>query len=150
MVDSSVHHHYLRRDGGANRVHQEVFRGRVHPNLSGFTEKDIHTSRGEGLVCCWELVNHGGKTSDVISFLKVQNERLNQRVTAIVRTNHSTWIMDVGNEGIRITHFRMFPPRACKMSEAMKKYWVKRKEKERKAAEWDAFLSRYNPSLDAN
>ena len=110
-----------------HRIHQEVFGGRVHPNLAGFTEKDIHTSRGEGLVCCWELVNEGGRCRDVISFLKVQTERLSQRVTAIVRTKRSTWVLDVAGQETRITHFQMYAPRAVNMSAAMKKSWERRR-----------------------
>jgi hypothetical protein len=110
------------------RVHQEVFHGRVHPILSGFTEKDIWTSRGEGLVCCWELIHRGGKCSDVISFLKAQNERLHQRVTAIVRTKVSTWVMDVTSSDTHITHFKMYAPKVTRVGEAMKKSWQRRRE----------------------
>ena len=110
-----------------SRVHQEVFHGRVHPILSGFTEKDIWTPRGEGLVCCWELVNCGGKCSDVVKFLRVQNLRLGQRVTAIVRTKRSTWVLDVTDTDVRITHFRVYAPRATNMSLAMKRFWEKKR-----------------------
>jgi len=108
------------------------------------------TPRGEGLRCCWELVSQGGRCRDVISFLTAQNERLHERVTAIVRANKSTWIMDWGDEGVRISHFRLYPPRDVGLPEAMRKSWAKRREKAKKDAEWDKSLSHYNPSLDAN
>ena len=111
-----------------SRVHQEVFHGRVHPNLSGFTEKDIFTTRGEGLMCCWLLTNEGGKCSDVVKFLKVQNLRLGQRVTAIVRTLRHTWIIDVTEADTRITHFKVYAPRAGNMSLVMKRFWEKKRE----------------------
>jgi len=111
-----------------SRVHQEVFHGRVHPNLPGFTEKDIQTSRGEGLMRCWELCNNGGKCSDVVSFLKTQNVRLGQRVTAIIRCKRSTWIVDVTDSDVRITHFKVYAPRATNMSLAMKRFWEKKHE----------------------
>jgi hypothetical protein len=111
-----------------NRIHQEVFHGRVHPNLSGFTEKEIWTPRGEGLIACWELVNCGGKCSDVVSFLKVQTERLNARVTAILRARVSTWIVDVTHDDVRITHFRAYVPRSGNVRIAMLKVWQRRKE----------------------
>jgi hypothetical protein len=109
------------------RLHQEVLYGRVHPHPEGFREKDIQTPRGEGLVRCWELINDGGQTRDVIAFLKSQSERLGRRVTAIVRTRKSTWIMDVGDRGVRISHFPLYPPCSIKVGEAMKRYWAKKK-----------------------
>jgi hypothetical protein len=110
-----------------NRLHKEVFGGRVHPLLFGFIEKDISTPRGEGLKCCWELICCGGEVRDVVSFLKVQNNRLSQRVTAILRTRHSTWIVDVKGKDTRITHFKVYVPRAGNVSLAMKRFWAKRK-----------------------
>ena len=114
-----------------SRIHQEVLHGRVHPNLSGFTEKDIFTTRGEGLMCAWLLTNEGGKCSDVVSFLKTQNVRLGQRVTAIVRCKRSTWVLDVNDTDVRITHFRVYALRATNMSLAMKRFWEKKKWQEK-------------------
>jgi len=66
----------------------------------------------------------------VVSFLKVQNLRLKQRVTAIVRCKVSTWIVDVTDSDVRITHFKVYVPRVTCLGEAMRRSWARRRLEE--------------------
>ena len=110
-----------------SRIHVAVQGGRVHPSLPGWEEKEIWTPRGEGLYGCWELVCRGGSIRQVVAFLKGQQERMRRRVTAICRTGRSTWVVDVKEDAMRISHFRSYAPNAERTRAAMLKSWARRK-----------------------
>jgi hypothetical protein len=78
-------------------------------------------------MCCWDLDNLGGKIEDVVLWLKENRPHFKTRVTAIIHTDYSTWVTDVCEENVRITHFRNYN---TWMSERMKLWWRERKAKE--------------------
>jgi hypothetical protein len=79
---------------------------KVHPLCVGFAEREIRTGSGGLLLFCWEFQHCGGRVRDIVEFLRGQTKRLNHRVTAIIRTKQSTWILDACQTNVRITHFR--------------------------------------------
>lgn len=110
-----------------SRIHKEVRFGRVRPDLPGWEEKEIWTPRGEGLFGCWEMIWRGGTIRDVVDFLREQQGQIRRRATAILRTLQSTWVVDAVENNVRITHFKVYAPRAENTSRAMKEWWARRK-----------------------
>lgn len=101
-------------------------RFRPTPVIAGFANRPIFSQSAGRLPCCWELEWRGGRVREVVEWLREHRPHDTTRVTAIIRTPHATWIVDVCEENVRITHFRDYNGW---MSERMKLWWRERKER---------------------
>jgi len=97
------------------------------PSIPGFHNLPISERYSGGLLCCWDFSLDGGKISDIVEWLKTHRPCFKKRVTAIIRTMKHTWVVDVCEENVRITHFRNYN---TWMSERMKLWWQERKNRE--------------------
>lgn len=96
------------------------------PIIPGFLNHPTLSQYATGLRCCWDMECQGGKIRDVVAWLREHRPHFSTRVTAIVRTHHSTWVVDVCEENVRITHFQHYD---TWMSERMKLWWRERKNR---------------------
>jgi hypothetical protein len=115
-------------------------RPRPIPDIKGFVNRPAMNSDIGGMTHCWDLECRGGRVKDVIEWLREHRPHFKTRVTAIVRTHRSTWIVDLCEENVRITHFRYYE--FLWMSERMKLWWRERKEKETVTASPDVGADR--------
>jgi hypothetical protein len=105
----------------------QVSRPRPIPQIEGFENRPPISQYGTGLRHCWDLECGGGKVRDVVTWLQGNRPHYKKRVTAVLRTHHSTWVVDIYEENVRVTHFRRFD---LFMSERMKLWWRERKSRE--------------------
>jgi len=96
------------------------------PSISGFTNRPVISLYAAGLRCCWDLENEGGRVADVVEWMRNNRPHEDTRVTAVIRTKHSTWVVDVCEENVRVTHFRHYD---LWLSARMRLWWKERKEK---------------------
>ena len=101
-------------------------RVRPIPSIEGFSNRPVVSQYATGLQCCWDLECKGGKVRDIVEWLRLNRPHYKTRVTAVVRTHHSTWVVDVCEENVRVTHFRHYD---LWLSERMKLWWRERKLK---------------------
>ena len=99
---------------------------RETPSCSGFSFRPPPPCYVTGMRCCWEWQYQGGSIRRMVSWLREHRPDREARVTAVIRSGKSTWVVDIHQDDLRITHFKNFN---SWMSDRMKLWWRQRKAK---------------------